>query len=208
MALPAYPGSRPEQASITAADVARARALAGGVLIAQPDRWRHTMAVAARAEELTGAVAPDDRQVLLAAAWLHDVGYSPDIATTGFHPLDGARFLDREAGWPPRLCALVAHHSGARFVARPLGLHLQLNTYPDERSPVTDALAYADQTVGARGERLPMEERLADMLRRHGPGSANASVHEIRGPYLRAAAERVEQRLRTHRPGWPGAPWS
>jgi putative nucleotidyltransferase with HDIG domain len=195
MALPAYPGSRPEQASITAADVARARALAGSLLIALPDRWQHTMAVAARAEELTGAVAPDDRQVLLAAAWLHDVGYSADIATTGFHPRDGARFLDRE-GWPPRLCALVAHHSGARFVARSLGLHLQMSTYRDERSPVTDALAYADQRVGARGEPLSIEERLADMLRRHGRGSPQAAVHEIRAPYLRAAAERVEQRLR------------
>jgi hypothetical protein len=31
----------------------------------------------------------------VAAAWLHDIGYAPAIAEsgTGFHPLDGARYL-------------------------------------------------------------------------------------------------------------------
>jgi putative nucleotidyltransferase with HDIG domain len=179
--------------------VDRARALAARLLAGLSDRWRHTIAVAGRAEELSVAVDPGSRNALRAAAWLHDVGYSPDIATdvaiTGFHPLDGARFLDSE-GWPPRLCALVAHHSGAHLVARALGLDPQLATYPDERSPVTDALAYADQTVGASGEPLPIEERMTDMLRRHGPDSPNAAVHHLRAPYLLAAAERIEQRTR------------
>jgi HD superfamily phosphodiesterase len=31
--------------------------------------------------------------LLEAAAWLHDIGYSPEIAVSGFHPLDGARYL-------------------------------------------------------------------------------------------------------------------
>ncbi|WP_323098242.1 hypothetical protein [Intrasporangium sp. YIM S08009] len=30
-----------------------------------------------------------------AAAWLHDVGYAPSVAQTEFHPLDGARFLQK-----------------------------------------------------------------------------------------------------------------
>jgi putative nucleotidyltransferase with HDIG domain len=180
---------------MTGLDVPRARALAAGLLAELPDRWRHTIAVAARAEELADAVDPSDHEVLHAAAWLHDVGYAPRIARIGFHPLDGARFLDRE-GWPLRVCALVAHHSGARFLARFHGLSGQLNAYVDEVSPVTDVLTYADQTVGAVGERLPLGERWADMLRRHGPGSAHAVVHEERAPYLLAAVERVEQRLR------------
>ena len=77
-----------------------------------------------------------------------------------------------------------------------LDLGDQLGLYPDERSPVTDALDYADQTVGARGETLPTGQRMADMLRRHGPDSANGATHEVRAPYLLAAANRVEQRLR------------
>jgi len=174
---------------------AQAQVVAAGLLVSLPDRWRHTIAVAERAEELTNAVEPDDRETLCAAAWLHDVGYSPHLAVSGFHPLDGAGFLKRE-GWSPRLCALVAHHSGARFVARVLGLDGQLGIYPDERSLVSDALAYADQTVGLRGERLTIEERLADKLHRHGPNSPNAAAHHIRAPYLLAAARRVEQCLR------------
>jgi HD superfamily phosphodiesterase len=49
----------------------------------------------------------EDATLLLAAALLHDVGYAPDIAHTGFHPLDGAWYL-REVGAPDRLTALVA----------------------------------------------------------------------------------------------------
>ncbi|WP_406239339.1 hypothetical protein [Nocardia sp. NBC_01009] len=29
----------------------------------------------------------------MTAAWLHDIGYAPDIARIGFHPVDGAEFL-------------------------------------------------------------------------------------------------------------------
>lgn len=155
-------------------------------------RWQHTIGVAARADELAGAVAPADRDTLLAAAWLHDIGYAPSIRDTGFHPVDGARFLDRE-GWPARISALVAHHSGARFTAAVTGHAQELNRYLCEWSPVSDALTYADQTVGARGQRLALEDRLADMLRRHGPDSAQARVHGQRAPFLRAVAARVRR---------------
>ncbi|WP_369938733.1 HD domain-containing protein [Plantactinospora sp. BB1] len=54
-----------------------------------PRRWRHVQAVAAKAEEAAGAVPSSDRETLIAAAWLHDVGYSPGLVDTGFHSLDG-----------------------------------------------------------------------------------------------------------------------
>jgi hypothetical protein len=90
----------------------------------------------------------------------------------------------------------VAHHSGAWLMAREWGLAGELAAYPDEASAVSDALTYADQTTGFRGERLSIEARIADMLRRHGPGSPNARAHRLRGPLLLAAAGRVERRLR------------
>jgi putative nucleotidyltransferase with HDIG domain len=161
---------------------------------ASGNRWQHTIGVAARAAELADAVAVADREVLVAAAWLHDIGYARSVRDTGFHPLDGARFLDRER-WPPRISALVAHHSGARFVAQANGHAEALSQFIFERSPVSDALTYADQTVGPRGQPVPLEERLADMLRRHGPDSAQARVHHHREPYLRAAALRVVSRF-------------
>ena len=169
-----------------------ARSLVGGTA----DRWRHTAAVAARAEELAVTVPADDREVLVAAAWLHDIGYAPEVADTGFHPLDGARHLER-LGWPPRVCALVARHSGARLVAAHLGLGDRLDRYPREGSAVSDALTHADQTTDSRGRRVTVPRRLTDMLERHGPGSPNARVHHLRGPLLLATADRVERRAGT-----------
>ena len=42
---------------------------------------------------------------------------------------------------------------------------------------------------------MTFDQRVADMLDRHGPDSPNAAVHAERGPLLSAAVERVEQRL-------------
>jgi hypothetical protein len=61
--------------------------------------------------------------------------------------------------------------------------------------PVADALTYADQTTGPTGERMDVEDRLAGMLRRHGPDSPNARVHDQRAPAIRAAVDRTERSL-------------
>lgn len=173
---------------------AGARDLAAELLGSSGNRWRHTTAVAERAAELAVTVAEADRDLLVAAAWLHDIGYAPAVVDTGFHPLDGARHLDR-LGWPRRIAGLVAHHSGAGFVADALGVGGLLDAYPREAGPVADALAYADQTVDELGRRVPVRRRLAGMLERHGPGSPNARAHRLREPHLLAVAERVEARL-------------
>lgn len=177
--------------------VHHARDLAQILLDGQTERWRHTIGVARRAEDLGGTV-DDEAEILISAAWLHDIGYSPAVHDTGFHPLDGARYLDRHR-WPTQLSALVAHHSGARFVAAVLdsrrGLPTALDGYPREESAVSDALTYADQTVGPAGRRMTLQERATDMLDRHGPDSPNAQVHDVRWPYLVEVADRVERRL-------------
>jgi HD superfamily phosphodiesterase len=62
-----------------------------------PERWRHVGAVAEAAER-TGSALSLDTDVLVAATWLHDIGYSPALTDTGFHPLDGARYLRTSDG--------------------------------------------------------------------------------------------------------------
>lgn len=179
--------------------VAEAPALAWTLLADNPERWQHTAGVAQRAEELAVTVADhDDPGTLIAAAWLHDIGYAGCTMDTGFHPIDGARYLDQH-GLPGRLAALVAHHSGARFVAEVRGLGDAMAAFPYEHSSLADALTYADQTVGPHGVRVALDERLRDMLRRHGPDSPNARAHHLRGPFLRSVADRVERRLRQTR---------
>jgi len=175
-------------------DVEKARTLAAVVLADLPDRWEHTKAVAAQAEAVSGTVEPADREVLVAAAWLHDIGYGVQARDTGLHSLDGARLAERWE-WPPRVAALIAHHSGARYVVGGLGFTEALRAYPDEGSAVTDALLYADQTTGPRGELWPAAARIAASVRRHGPGSANAKVSAERSVYLLEAIARVQARM-------------
>ena len=171
-----------------------ARALAQHVIGDLGNRWLHTAAVAARAAQLAPVVPAEDRDLLVASAWLHDIGYGEIARATGFHPLDGARLLERHR-WPARIARLVANHSGACFVASVHGLSAEMADYPDEASATSDALTYADQTVGARGEAMGIEDRITDMLRRHGAGSPNAAVAHLRTPHIRAIADRVQSRL-------------
>lgn len=90
-----------------------------------PRRWAHTQEVAKRAVEV-GQVLGQDAGLLLAAGTLHDVGYAPRLAATGFHPLDGARFLRDEYGADERLVRLVANHSFALLEAEERGLREEL----------------------------------------------------------------------------------
>ena len=156
-------------------------------------RWKHTIGVAERAAELAQSL-PVEAEVLVAAAWLHDIGYADATRNTGFHPLDGAAYLAGRQ-WPPRIVGLVAQHSGAAFVAAARGLADALAAYPDGGGLLSDALTYADQTVGPAGERMTTEQRRTEMLWRHGPESWNARVDSVRAPHLRAVADRVERRL-------------
>jgi HD superfamily phosphodiesterase len=84
------------------------------------NRWTHVQAVARQAGHVAAALSPEDGDALVAAAFLHDVGYAPSLNRLGFHPVDGAHFL-RGHG-QDRLACLVAHHSGARFEAEERGL--------------------------------------------------------------------------------------
>jgi len=164
------------------------------ILADNAERLRHSEAVAVRAQLLTAAVDDDQAPFLVAAAWLHDIGYAPGLAQTGFHPIDGARHL-RATGWPPALCDLVAHHSGSRFVATGRQFDDEIGEFAFQEDLITDALTVADQTAGPNGRSMTVNERIRDMLDRHGPGSPNVRAHTRRGPYLVSAAQRVAHRL-------------
>ena len=84
--------------------------LARRLLAGLSDRWDHTREVAARAQSVATAVPDEERRLLVDAAWLHDIGYSPEVVRTGFHPLDGARYL-MSIGASTDLVGAVAHYS-------------------------------------------------------------------------------------------------
>ncbi|MGV9861078.1 hypothetical protein [Rhodococcus koreensis] len=52
---------------------------------------------------------------------------------------------------------------------------------------------------------MSLNQRLREKLDRHGPDSPTARAYPQREPYLRAAADRVGQRLRLGRVPHPGS---
>jgi hypothetical protein len=53
------------------------------------DRWAHVEGVVSQAQEVAAILPTDEREVLVAAAYLHDLGYAPALVETDLHALDG-----------------------------------------------------------------------------------------------------------------------
>jgi putative nucleotidyltransferase with HDIG domain len=160
-----------------------------------PRRWEHVRGVARCAHQVSAA-AGDETELLVAAAYLHDVGYAAKLAHTGLHALDGARYL-REVDAPERLVNLVAHHSCATLEAELRGLSVELAEFEDEGpTPVRDALWFADMTTTPRGEPTTLDERVAEIQQRYGPEDLVSRFIRSAEPALRGAINRTEDRLR------------
>ncbi|CAN5233305.1 HDIG domain-containing protein [soil metagenome] len=157
------------------------------------DRWRHVRAVGERARQVSVILGEEDQGVLVAAAYLHDIGYAPVLRRTGAHQLDGAGWV-RSQGYE-RLACLVAHHSQARFELELRELSEDLAAYPREESAVADALVYCDLTTGPAGQAMTLQERIDEVRSRYGPGTLVAEALDEATPDLRRAVERTEQRI-------------
>ena len=161
-----------------------------------PRRWGHVQAVAAKAESLR-PVLDGDGDLLVAAAWLHDVGYAPPVQDTGFHPIDGGRYL-RSFGAEERLCRLVANHSGAVYEAEIRGLADELAEFPDERSLARDGLWYCDMTTSPVGQPITFDDRLAEICQRYGPDHLVPRAITAASDEIRAAIAAVEDAAHEH----------
>lgn len=128
-------------------------------------RWLHVQQVARMAARLAPRLGLPDGQ-LEAAALLHDIGYAPALAVTGFHPLDGARFV-RDQG-QPELAQLVAHHTGARNEARLRGIDALELEFPFADSLAQRALTYCDLTTGPDGSPTDVRHRVEEIVQRYG----------------------------------------
>jgi hypothetical protein len=137
---------------------------------ALPRRWAHVHGVAARARGLAPTLGPA-AELLEAAAWLHDIGYLPELARTGLHGLDGARYLRDVQHADPTLCRLVAHHSCAVIEADERGLaDLLRREFDPAPQPLADALTFCDMTTSPDGQQVHVTRRLAEIHHRYGSG--------------------------------------
>ncbi len=159
------------------------------------DRWRHVRGVVAQAELVASVLPASERPWLVAAAYLHDIGYVSELVATGSHALDGAVWL--RARGRERLAGLVAHHSGARFEAGVRGLGAVMAAFDREESATADALTYCDLTTSAAGARVSVKERLTDIERRYGDGHVVRIAMSRAVPSLVEAVRRTELRLAT-----------
>jgi hypothetical protein len=133
--------------------------------------------------------------LVVAAAWLHDVGYAPPLVVTGgLHPVDGARYL-RENGWPELVVGLVAHHTGAEAEAEERGLIHELDEFLRPPESLLDLVTMADLTTSPDGQEVDPEQRIGEILRRY---AADDPVHRAvtrAAPSLLAVVKRVSGRL-------------
>ena len=142
-------------------EIEEARGLAHRLLADDlPQRWTHVLGVAATAEQFRGLLP--ESELLIVAAYLHDIGYAPSLVDTGFHQVDGARYL-RRLGWDENVVNLVAHHSAAAAQAV-LGGWIDLIEidFPFDPSLPHRYLQFCDLTTGFNGEPVTIEQRLDD----------------------------------------------
>lgn len=155
-------------------------------------RWAHVQAVGRLADSLAaqGRVSSD----VATAAWLHDVGYAPELVHTGFHPLDGAEFL-QGLSVQANVVGLVAHHTGAAYEAAERGLSGALAALPIPDPTDMEELNLLDLVIGPSGSPTSPSARLSEVLERY---PANDPVHRavaVSRPALLAGADRARRRL-------------
>jgi len=157
-------------------------------------RLRHIAGVARRAAAACAALKTDHEGLVVAAAWLHDIGYAPELADTGCHPIDGARHL-RRLGAPDEVVGLVAYHSGAAYEAAERGIDERLAELPRPPDDLLDLLTYADMTTDPDGHKATVDSRLDGILDRYDDDDpVHLSVGAAKA-YLLAAVWRVHNRM-------------
>ncbi len=117
------------------------------------------------------------------------------LAVTGLHALDGARYLRDAQHADAMLCRLVAHHSCAIIEAGERGLadvlSLQFEPAPDL---LGSALTFCDMTTSPDGEPIPVDRRLAEIHDRYGPGHLVSRSIQRATPIILRAVEQVQDR--------------
>jgi hypothetical protein len=175
-----------------ATDVAWAARTAGALLAPLGRRWLHVQAVAAQARRVADVV--DGTEMIVAAAYLHDVGYAPQLVASGFHPLDGARFV-RDQGRAD-LASLVAHHTGARNEAKLRGIDDFSTEFRFADSLTQRALTYCDLTTGPDGSPTTVDDRVAEIVDRYGAEHVVSRAIQIGYPEFKEIEAEFSQLLR------------
>jgi hypothetical protein len=157
------------------------------------NRWLHVQGVVERAYSIRRLFNDSEQAYLIASAYLHDIGYAPSLKRTGFHPIDGAYYLELEG--QDRLASLVAYHSESQFEASIRNLLPELVFFEREHSLLANALTYCDMTTNSIGQLVSIDDRLNDIFKRYdNEHVVSIAIHKAM-PFLRLNVDIVEKAL-------------
>jgi Cof subfamily protein (haloacid dehalogenase superfamily) len=157
-----------------------------------PQRIRHVFGVVRTAAELGHSLGHGQsfaRALTQAALW-HDLGYSPSLRITGFHPLDAAIFLASRAA-PYDVTAAVLFHSGAagEAVSHPCAARTYQALSGKHAGLLGEALTFCDLRTLPSGETCTAAERLLEITARYGPEHmVTRNMHAHRVEFRRTCA--------------------
>lgn len=167
------------------------RATSGSVMRGSSGNMHSRIASEATIPRIWTTLTRRNIDVLASAAVLHDVGYAPRLAVTGFHPLDGARFLRDVHQADEQVVHLVANHSFALLEAQERGLRATLEAEfpPLSDQFLTHALVWSDMTTtpAGSGQLQPNGSRKSSavMGRTARSGASSAGRHRRSSPRCR-----------------------
>jgi hypothetical protein len=158
-----------------------------------PELVPHLAAVGLRCRAWADALQLDleERCLVEAAGYLHDIGKVSSLGESGFHPIDSALFAE-EHNADSRLCALIAHHSGARYEAELAGVDIP---YLGEESPLSDILSVSNMTVDPKGNAVSLDERRREIKHRYGRESDAVIALDRYWPELLLSWQRLHKLL-------------
>ena len=158
-----------------------------------PKRFEHVKGVVERAY-MVSEFLENDKEFLISAAYLHDIGYSNLLNKNNFHPLDGALYLKSKN--LDRLASLVAYHSSALFEAELRGFSKQLKQFEKEDSLIDSALTYCDMTTNSEGKQVSFKDRLDNIFSRYDKSTIVYAAMNKSLPKLENDVKRIENLMK------------
>ena len=160
-------------------------------LAENPKRVEHVLEIARRVRNSGEKLRFSGELLDLAesAALLHDIGYWKEIALTGFHPIDGAKFLIEHG--EREIADLIVGHSCSPEEGQLLG-HLGIEQSPNI---VAKLITFWDVQVKQGGEVVTYSERYNDILKRYGEDSIVGQANKLAKSRIELIIDEVSRLL-------------
>ncbi|WP_432738245.1 HAD-IIB family hydrolase [Maridesulfovibrio sp. FT414] len=142
---------------------------------ADSTRLAHMRQARRTAERLVNQLGYDSvlAEKIVTAALFHDVGYSEELRSTGFHPLDGAVFL-AHCNAPEEVIEAVLWHSSTPIEIESMPeMKTLYDRFPEPELDgiIHDAVRYCDFRTSPVGEPFTFGQRIAELEHRFGADS-------------------------------------